>query len=480
MERIAPLAKILAEANGIEWETLHGTGPGGQIVEQDILDYLTRVMSGEAEPPSTPVDAPPPDWDGNDVPGAGMFDAAALSKAGVESDIAEFVSQGRPAGPQIPGTATPALETSDFELDDQELVPAPAPADVQNTAQNAAPLGETSGSMISAPAAPAATVGGLGSLLSRLYHKEEPAPTTTPVAAAATPTAPSVPSMEVAPPAPVAAPEPAQAALEPQVADVPTDVVEPVPARAPEAPQVEAAAVETPIAEPAVAQAFATQTPAAAAPAPEPQVAEPQRPAEPARMPEPVTEAVAPVAPAAASAPVPTAPVSTAPVYSGPTSEVPRDAVWFGTYLRRSADLGTLQGLQAQLGEALERDVPLALMVARAAQRHLPLLGLQSVAMQNIGANQALGVGAGQSSGIRDALSAMDSHHDGTPDLLVVDAGSMGLDDLHYPHTLTLSVGRVQDGQASLSLQGEVDTGKAAQFLAKVADTLEKPVILLV
>ena len=45
MERIAPLAKILAEANGIEWEHLHGTGPGGQIVEQDILDYLTRVMS---------------------------------------------------------------------------------------------------------------------------------------------------------------------------------------------------------------------------------------------------------------------------------------------------------------------------------------------------------------------------------------------------------------------------------------------------
>ena len=86
MERIAPLAKILAEANGIEWEQLRGTGAGGTIVEQDILDYLTRVMSGEAEPPSTPVDAPPPDWNGEDFPGAGagMFDAGALSRAGVQ------------------------------------------------------------------------------------------------------------------------------------------------------------------------------------------------------------------------------------------------------------------------------------------------------------------------------------------------------------------------------------------------------------
>ena len=456
MERIAPLAKILAEANGIEWEHLHGTGPGGQIVEQDILDYLTRVMSGEAEPPSTPVDAPPPDWDGNDVPGAGMFDAAALSKAGVESDIAEFVSQGRPAGPQIPGTAAPALETSDFELDDQE--PAPTPAPVQPAAP--APAVENpSGSMISAPAAPAAaTAGGLGSLLSRLYHKDEPAPVVE---------APA-PAVEVAPvPEPVKV-EPVRVEAARPVVETPVvtaataeAVIEPVPAKAPEAP-----VVATPVVE-------AAPEPAAPARMPEPQ---PEPVVEPAPVVVPTPAPAAPAAPAfAASAPAPSA-----PVYSGPTSEVPRDAVWFGTYLRRNANVGNLNDLRGQLSEALERDVPLALLVARAAQRHLDALGLANVAMQDINAGKALSVGAGQQSGIRDAVTATLSDYDGTPDLLIVDAGQIGLDDLHYPHTLTLSVGRVEDGQASLSLQGDVEPAKAAQFLAKVADTLEKPVILLV
>lgn len=455
MERIAPLAKILAEANGIEWESLHGTGPGGQIVEQDILDYLTRVMSGEAEPPSTPVDAPPPDWDGNDVPGAGMFDAAALSKAGVESDIAEFVSQGRPAGPQIPGTSAPALETSDFELDDQEPAPTPAAATPAEPTPASAPAVENpspAGSMISAPAAPAAaTAGGLGSLLSRLYHKDDPAP----VEAAPVVDTPA-PALNIPAPEPVQV-EPVRVEAAP-VMEAPveepaaTEVVDPVPAKAPEAPVVEQPVVE--------------------APAPEPEV-----PAAPARMPEPVAEPVAPVV----STPAPVAPVAaSAPVYSGPTSEVPRDAVWFGTYMRRSADVGSLTDLQGQLSEALEREVPLALLVARAAQRHMDALGLTNVAMQDIQAGKALSVGAGQNAGIRDAVTAIDSDYDGTPDLLIVDAGRLGLDDLHYPHTLTLSVSRVDDGKASLSLQGEVEPAKAAQFLAKVADTLEKPVILLV
>lgn len=466
MERIAPLAKILAEANGIEWEHLHGTGPGGQIVEQDILDYLTRVMSGEAEPPSTPVDAPPPDWDGNEVPGAGMFDAAALSKAGVESDIAEFVSQGRPAGPQIPGTAAPALETSDFELDDQE--PAPTPAPVQPAAP--APAVENpSGSMISAPAAPAAaTAGGLGSLLSRLYHKDTPAPTTPAPAAPVTATTPSVPTAVQEVTAPAAEPvrvEPVRVEAAP-VVETPVvtaanaeAVIEPVPAKAPEAPVVATPAVETAAPQPARM--------------PEPQ---PEPVVEPAPVVVPTPAPAAPAAPAfAASAPAPSA-----PMYSGPTSEVPRDAVWFGTYLRRNANVGNLNDLKAQLSEALERDVPLALLVARAAQRHLDALGLANVAMQDINAGKALSVGAGQQSGIRDAVTATLSDYDGTPDLLIVDAGQIGLDDLHYPHTLTLSVGRVEDGQASLSLQGDVEPAKAAQFLAKVADTLEKPVILLV
>lgn len=447
MERIAPLAKILAEANGIEWEHLSGTGPSGQITEQDILDYLTRVMSGEAEPPSTPVDAPPPDWTGEDtLPDMSQFDTSALSKAGVESDLTDYMQN------QSSAAATPALDTDDFELDDE---PAPAPEPVLPAASAPVSVPETP-----APAAPAA--GGLGSLLSRLYHKDEtpaapavttPAPSpapTTPAPAISTP-APSLESNQPAFTAPVAETVPAP------VAAPPVESVKP----APEAP----AAPSQPTFTPAPTPVDPTVTEAA--------VTEPA-PVEPAAA---VTEPV----PAPSNQPAFTAPAEAAPATSvvpaaSASSNAPRDAVWFGTYLRRDADVSTLSDLQGQLSEALEREVPLALLVARAAQRHAADLRLSSVAMQDTQANQAMTVAEGS---LREAVASSQSF-DGTPALLVTDAGRLGLDDLHYPQTLTLSVGRVQDGRASLSLQGDVDPAEAAAFLGRVAATLEKPVILLV
>ena len=99
MDNISPLAKTLAESNGIDWRTIQGTGPGGQIVEDDIIQYLTRLMSGDEELPATPVDLPPPDWTGDELP-AGMS-AEMLSQAGVDSDIAALVNQA-PAGQIFP------------------------------------------------------------------------------------------------------------------------------------------------------------------------------------------------------------------------------------------------------------------------------------------------------------------------------------------------------------------------------------------
>ena len=110
MERIAPLAKILAEANGIDWQHLHGSGEGGLVVEQDILNYLTRIMSGEEEPPATPVDAPPPEWTGTELPpgggllAPGMPSMDMLSSAGVDSDLAALVGQPRP----VPAASAPS------------------------------------------------------------------------------------------------------------------------------------------------------------------------------------------------------------------------------------------------------------------------------------------------------------------------------------------------------------------------------------
>ncbi|WP_407540555.1 E3 binding domain-containing protein [Deinococcus radiomollis] len=96
MDSISPLAKILAEANGIDWRSIQGSGAGGSIVEQDILNYLSRVMSGDEDPPATPVDETPAGWTGEMPPMPASVAASglqALSAAGVESDITDFVAQ---------------------------------------------------------------------------------------------------------------------------------------------------------------------------------------------------------------------------------------------------------------------------------------------------------------------------------------------------------------------------------------------------
>ncbi|MFT2720737.1 E3 binding domain-containing protein [Deinococcus sp. A31D244] len=717
MERIAPLAKILAEANGIDWQKLNGTGSGGMIVEQDILNYLSRVMSGEEDPPSTPVDPTPAGWTGDEIPSADMLNKAGmnadmLSRAGVDTDITAFVEQARTASPQVPATpaaSTLADEDLEFELDDEDSAPdAPAPAfstpsftdpapmpavavapavpevtapafatPVFSAPMPTAPMPAAPEPVMQAPvapepvmqapvveaprmeapvieapvmeavapqapaapqvadiAAPAAATGlaaGLGSLLSRLYQK--PAPEAAPQATAPDITAPDITAPAITAPdintpaftAPVAAePEvtappvhlpdltaPAvqipdvqtpdvQVAAEAEPSSVPafhfdptpaaqTPVAQPeVPETTPEpeqtgtpamptwtdgreaddhawteptqteqtqaaAPATDAAPLEdaAPVAEIAPVEAASTgdvttdETPvevAEAAPAaaedtvdaspteqaPVEEAAIEAAPVEPDPVDEPAAESVeepvsaqepveeveaevtAPVAaeltPAAddtqdaesGEAPIEVAPIEelqpepaqepqvlVAPVAVADTNSTqvvhaqgegsPANAVWFGAYLRRDANVTALHDLQGQVSAALDQALPLGLLVARAAQRHADTLSLGSVAVQ--GESHAHPVGTGS---LRDALAQLDTAYDGdTPDLLIVDAGAHGLDDLHYPHTLTLSVGRMQNGRAPLSLNGDVDAARAAKFLAQVAETLEQPILLV-
>ena len=58
--KITPLARRLAEENGIDWRRLQGTGPDGTIVERDILAYLAKVMAGEVDHPPGPRRRPRP------------------------------------------------------------------------------------------------------------------------------------------------------------------------------------------------------------------------------------------------------------------------------------------------------------------------------------------------------------------------------------------------------------------------------------
>ena len=59
--KITPLARRLAEENGIDWRRLQATGPDGTIGERDILAYLAKVMAGEVDlPPPSPRPRPRP------------------------------------------------------------------------------------------------------------------------------------------------------------------------------------------------------------------------------------------------------------------------------------------------------------------------------------------------------------------------------------------------------------------------------------
>ena len=58
MAEIAPLAQRLAEENNVDWAMLQGSGENGRIVERDVLDYLSKVMMGEADLNPTPEPTP--------------------------------------------------------------------------------------------------------------------------------------------------------------------------------------------------------------------------------------------------------------------------------------------------------------------------------------------------------------------------------------------------------------------------------------
>jgi hypothetical protein len=55
---ISPLAKRLAEENNVDWRGLRGSGESGKVVEQDVIDYLARVMAGEEGIDPTPEPLP--------------------------------------------------------------------------------------------------------------------------------------------------------------------------------------------------------------------------------------------------------------------------------------------------------------------------------------------------------------------------------------------------------------------------------------
>ncbi|MFC6592103.1 hypothetical protein ACFP81_08875 [Deinococcus lacus] len=384
--------------------------------------------------------------------------ADMLSQAGVDSDLAAMVETGlpQPTMPTPPVSAPAAPAEDEFELEDEPMPAASTPA----------------------PAAGA----GLGGLLSQLYTGDSAAPAPSSASVASTPSyaaETSTPSYVAESSTPSYAAESGSSsyaaetsapsyAAESSAPSFASETSTPSYAAESSAPSYTAESSVPSYVQEATPPSYAAETSsfstAADSSAPGTSSAEPVS-----------VPAVEYSAPAAAPAPAFGDASSSLPAQGGR----PEGAVWFGVYLRRDADMTAAGDLRDQLSTVLGQDVPLSLLVARAAQQNIAQLGLNSVAIQDVISHRARSIGTAGAS-LRDSLSALDRDHDGQADLVVVNAGTFELDDLHYPDMLTLSVGRVENGRAALSLNGDVDTGRAADFLAAVARSLETPVALII
>jgi pyruvate/2-oxoglutarate dehydrogenase complex dihydrolipoamide acyltransferase (E2) component len=124
--KISPLAKRLAEENSIDWRLISGTGPEGRVIERDILNYLAKIMSGDADLP-TIVDVSEPDpgpgADFGAMPGldgvsnlAGA--SASLAKEGVDLSALLGSAPPPPAMPDfdaVPSFDPPAFTPPSFD-----------------------------------------------------------------------------------------------------------------------------------------------------------------------------------------------------------------------------------------------------------------------------------------------------------------------------------------------------------------------------
>jgi hypothetical protein len=527
--KISPLAKRLAEENSIDWRLISGTGPEGRVIERDILNYLAKIMSGDADLPTIADVSEPDPGPGADfgaMPGldgvsnlAGA--SASLAKEGV--DLSALLGSAPPS-PSVP----PVSSMPDFDAVPSFEPPAFTPPSFDPPAMPS--VAESSSSMPSFEAEPlsaGAAVAANDEFDDAIFDldldaldDEKPA-----VAAALEPVhvepvhvepvhsepvvepvhvepvhvepepaiQPQVPMPDMSEVAPIALEaDPIPAVVVPEVPAVPAfeftpePVLEPVaePVVAPEPIHVEP--VVEPVAEPepvfapepvvpgfqpgygAVAVGAAAIAATAAVthqPTPEPVVA----------VPAPVADPVAEPAPwIATPAPTPT---------DLPTAVTATRDFFTLSVLRRSFNPAALKDTLSSLSSAIDGSgVPANAFLARAASR-AKLEGADQIALARLEEGQLVTLNTpALEASFRDIVTGVANagHAASHADLLVMDVANAS-DEIVVPvQGALLTLDGINSEHATLTLAGKYSAAAGSGFLERVAASLENPLHLMI
>lgn len=452
---ITPLARRLAEENGIDWRNLEGSGPDGTIVERDILAFLAKVMAGEVELPPQPEDAQPPE----EIPDITQVQEA-LAREGVDLEeiVPGITSETMPKEP-----APPAEEEVLFEMDFEE----------------------------------------------EFSFEEEPAPPVEPPAPVEEPAEGYFAAEPPAPPVGEAPPEEAGAVGEP-----PAWEAEPAGTETPEQAleeleeefSWEAAVDETPVAEEAAptgeAEAFDESAGWELVEEPEPQTG-----VEPAaeaffeesfeEVSEPAAEAVEP-AEAEESAPEPAETFEAASFeeeagfeeephaeeeaveeVGEPAAAAAAHAV-FPPAFRRAVSLDALEKARGDLSEAWKKEVPASLLLLRAVERALAELEVPMRAvLGRLEGDTVSSYMVYPADNLRALFDNYLSAGEPADGLVVIDLGETPYAEVLLPDAplVTLGYTGMPEGLGLLSVSGELPTDRT-RFLERVAFYLERPILL--
>lgn len=472
--KITPLAKRLAEENGIDWRQLSGTGPDNTVVERDILAFLAKVMAGEVNLPPTPEDAAPPPEAIPDIAQA----QAMLQREGVE--LGDLVPTAV-APPMVEPAPVPA-DDFDFDIDldldepilaaEPEPLPVPPPiptppAPEPLRAVEPPPLTwepaeafKPTGGLTPPPhpeladLPPLPTETDLEPLNPSLSLEPEPLPEPSPTPPIESPKL-VWETQEVLPPPPAPEPSPLQAGMSfsSGPAEPPSPEPEPEPIAEPE--------LELP---PVIAEPTEPVAPPVAPPMAQP---EPEAAPEPIPAPQPAPEVAPEPAPAPTPQPAPVPPVP-------PMPAMLRVQVW-----QRLVDVKPVQEAAQVLAEAWQREIGLYPLLFRAVDKALSDTHSQLRATKGVLSGEELSsYRVTPSQSLRGTLDSLEMAADAFQGLTVLSLLDSAFDQVIFPGTSTLTLGRANGNQALLAVSGELNAEQAGALLERIAYYLERPILL--